>query len=132
MQPDTPPAAPGPATELPVPAVAPLRKRLLADSEILRRRAEGQTLKQIKQAERLKQETQLVRLERHAEKREREAAEKAARAAKRKAVRDAKAAEPEVVVWDKESGESYDSYVERAAKNGQHGRVLSRRAITWS
>jgi hypothetical protein len=134
-----------------VPASAPLKKRLIGDHAIIRMRAEGATLDVIalaaglnrstisawlrhpRQAEKLKQETQLVRLERQAEKREAEAAVKRAKAEKRKATRDAKAAEPVLVEWDKENGERFDAYVERASRNGQHGRVLTRRGpIHWS
>jgi len=140
----------GAATEPSVATAGPLRKRRLADREILRLRAEGvklvplaeqagirmQTLsawlRREPQATRLKQEIQLVRLERQAEKREAEQREKAARSAKRKLARDAKAAEPQVVVWEKEAGEAYASYVERAAANNQHGRVLTRKGpIHW-
>lgn len=130
---------------------APLTKRLISDAAIIRMRAEGSTLDLIagaaglnrstvsawlrhpRQAERLKQEINLVRLERADEKREAEQREKAARSAKRKAARDAKAQEPPPVEWDREN-ESFDAYVQRAAANGQHGRVLTSRLgpIHWS
>ena len=145
--PDTTPEA---VSETTGASTAPLRKRLLADSEIIRRRAEGMKLQPLAEqagirmqtlsvwlrrpeiAARLKQEEQLVKLERAHEKRQREHKQKEARAAKRKAARDAKAVEPEIIVWDKENGERYDAYVERAAANGQHGKVHLRRGpILW-
>ena len=143
--PPTPPETVRTPTGAPSP---PFCKRLIGDREIIQRRAEGQTLKVIAAdagvgvpalsewfkrpniATKLADAKLDIKLTKELADRERREKERKAKAAKRKATRDAKAAEPEVIVWDKEGGERYDAYVERAAANNQHGRVG--RAIHWS
>ena len=147
MNPDTNPPQES-LSEAPGVPCTPLTKRLISDAEIIRRRAEGQTLDVIaeaaglnrstvsawlrhpRQAERLAQEKQLVKLERAAEKREQEKAAKAARAQKR---RDREAAKPAPVPETfEESGLKWGEWVEREARAGRSGKILLKLGpITW-
>ena len=144
---ENPDTTAGAATEPTGAPAAPLRKRKLADREIVKRRAEGELLAPLAQAAGIgvptlsewlrrpniaakladaKLDLQLTKELADRERRERE---RKAKAAKRQAAKLAKPPEPEPEF--NAAVETYSAYVDRQARAGKEGRLLKAIGIRW-
>lgn len=139
---------PGAATSRSDATAGPLRKRALADREIIQRRAEGELLKSLAAAagigvptlsewfrrpdiaKKLADAKLDIKVTKQLADRERREQERKAKAEKRRAREAAKPPEPEPE-WDR-STETWDAYVERQARAGHSGKILLRSGpIQW-